>query len=212
MTTQALALALALLAAAGCKQPDPPAITDPWTDSFDREHIGSDYLATKDSYWMAKGSLNARGAVNHPLWLRKKLPDHAVIELDAWSMSAAGDIKVEAWGDGRSYDPDKGGYMSTGYVFVMGGWNNSRSIIARRDEHADNVKSRTQPRVRIGKRYHWKIERTASRIDWYVDDMSTPFLSFDDAEPLQGKGHQYFGFNNWQSDVWFDNLSVTPLP
>jgi len=32
-----------------------------------------------------------------------------------------------------------------------------------------------------------------------------------DSEPLEGRGHDHFGFNNWQSDLWFDNLKVTPL-
>jgi len=32
-----------------------------------------------------------------------------------------------------------------------------------------------------------------------------------DPEPLRGRGHDHFGFNNWQSELWFDNLKVTPL-
>jgi len=32
-----------------------------------------------------------------------------------------------------------------------------------------------------------------------------------DPNPLQGRGHDHFGFNNWQSDLWFDNLKITPL-
>ena len=40
--------------------------------------------------------------------------------------------------------------------------------------------------------------------------MSAPFLSYDDPQPLEGKGHEYFAFDNWDSDLWFDNLSISP--
>jgi len=33
----------------------------------------------------------------------------------------------------------------------------------------------------------------------------------EDDEPLEGRGHDHFAFNNWQSDLWFDNLEITPL-
>ena len=53
--------------------------------------------------------------------------------------------------------------------------------------------------------------RQGGRLDWYVDDMQTPFLSLDDPDPYKGSGHRYFGFNNWQSDAYFDNLVISPL-
>ena len=186
-----------------------PAITDSFTDSFERDELGSDYYATSnDAYSLSNGSLRAMGGYNRPLWLRRRLPDAATIEVDAWSQSPAGDIKVEIYGDGKSYDPDKGAYMSTGYVLVMGGWNNSKSLIARLDEHGKDVATRTSPKVEIGRRYHWKIQRNGGRIDWYVDDMTVPFLTLEDPTPLTGDGHGYFSFNNWESDVGFDNLVI----
>jgi hypothetical protein len=33
----------------------------------------------------------------------------------------------------------------------------------------------------------------------------------DDPAPLQGPGHRYFGFNNWQTPVRFDNLRIRAL-
>jgi hypothetical protein len=36
-------------------------------------------------------------------------------------------------------------------------------------------------------------------------------FSFDDAEPLRGKGHEYFAFNGWEAEVCFDDLRITPL-
>ena len=201
---------LALLAGA-CRQPDPPAITAPWRDDFSRTEIGSDYVATDDVYVIVDGELTVSDAYNHPLWLRKKLPANAIIELDVWSKSPQGDIKVEIYGDGRHHARDRGAYTSSGYVLVHGGWNNSKSILARGNEHGAALVERNQPRVEMNRRYHWKIVRNGGRIDWFVDDMSTPFLSLEDKEPLTGDQHAYFGFNDWEAELGFDNLEIRPV-
>jgi hypothetical protein len=207
---------LALAAVSACKHSDDqeaarPAITAPWSDDFERPDLGDDWRTTADSYEMVNGALSAQGARNRPMWLRRALPADAVIELDVWSNSSDGDIKVELYGDGRSYDPDGGRYTSTGYVAVMGGWNNSKSILARGDEHGKQLVERAAPKVEKGKRYHWKFVRRGGRIEWFVNDMTSPFLTLTDPAPLQGPGHQYFAINNWQSDSWFDNLRVAPF-
>lgn len=190
---------------------DRPAITAPWSDNFDRDVLGDDYYATSEGYQIKDGALNVRGAFNHPLWLRKPLPRDVVIELDVWSNSAAGDIKVEAFGDGVSHATTKGAYTATGYVFIFGGWGNSKSILARRDEHGKQLAvDKTRRKVVKGQKYRWKITRKGGRVEWHIDGQ--PFLAYDDASPLEGKGHQYFGFNNWKSDLWFDNLTIAPAP
>jgi hypothetical protein len=202
---------LVLLVGLGCRVKDPPPITEAWTDDFERQALGGDYRPTADSYRIVNGALGAQGALNHPLWLRKKLPRDVMIELDCWSNTPDGDIKVELFGDGKSHARDQGQYTSTGYVAVMGGWNNSKSLLARGNEHGKDLVERTAPRLVVGQRYRWRIVRKGERIDWYVDDMETPFLSLTDPQPLHGPGNQYFGFNNWKSDSWFDNLTITPL-
>jgi len=204
--------ALPLLLLAACRQPDPPPVGDSFTDSFDRTEIGGDYRATADVYRIKDGALNVQNGYNHPLWLRKKLPDNAIVEVDVVSRSAAGDIKIELWGDGASYAENRGAYTSTGYDFIFGGWNNSRSIIARGNEHGQDVAQRTEPKVEVGRKYHWKIVRQGGHIDWYVDDMSVPFLSLDDKQPFVGAGHEYLGFDDWESDVSYDNLVVRKAP
>lgn len=198
-------------ASPGCKVQDPPPITEQWTDDFERQSIGSNYYETGGGYAIEDGALRTKGSYNHPLWLRKRLPRDVLIELDAWSMSPDGDIKVEIFGDGSSHAEHKGQYTSTGYVLIMGGWGNSKSILARGNEHGRQLEQRTAPKVEVGKRYHWKIRRQGNRVDWWVDDMNEPFLSYEDPSPLEGPGHRYFGFNNWESDSWFDNIVVTPL-
>lgn len=202
---------LLVLMLTACKVKDPPPVTAEWKDGFEREEIGGDYYKSGGGYGVASGQLSAKGAHNHPLWLRKKLPRDVRIDLDAWSNEERGDIKVEVFGDGRSYDPDGGAYMATGYEVILGGWFNSKSIIARLDEHGKDVVTNTTLKVQPTRHYHWRIERIGKTLTWFVDDMAKPFLVLDDPNPLEGTGHEYFGFNNWESDTWFDNLVITPL-
>ncbi len=204
-------LVLLLPVLVACKLKDPPPITSQWYDGFERPDPGANYLATGDGYEVSAGQLSARGAHNHPLWLRKKIPRNARIEFDAWSTEARGDIKVEIYGDGTSYDPDGGRYLATGYEVIFGGWGNSKSIIARMDEHGSANAERADIKVIPGKHYHWRIERQGPTIHWYIDDLTKPFLQYVDVNPLEKEGHEYFAFNNWETDTWFDNLVITPL-
>lgn len=209
-TWLAVPLVVVAAAAAACKVREQPPITERWENSFD-DGLEDVFYATGDGYHVEGGALSARGAHNHPLWLRKKLPRDVRIELDAWSSEARGDIKIEVFGDGRSYDPDGGRYTATGYEVIFGGWYNSRSILARLDEHGNDVVQRTEPKVIANRRYHWRIERKRNTLAWFVDDMTTPFLSYEDPRPLEGPGHEYLGVNNWETDTWFDNLVIAPL-
>jgi hypothetical protein len=201
----------AALAVAGlaCKVKDPPPITEAWTDDFARDRVGTNYYDTGGSYRIAGGALGAKGSYNRPLWLRKQLPRDVRIELTAWSNSPDGDLKVEVFGDGRSHATNKGAYTATSYVLIFGGWGNAKSMIARLDEHGQDLVERTSPRVTPGRRYRWTITRQGKVIDWQID--GAPFLRFEDRQPLEGPGHEYFGFNNWESDAWFDDLVITPL-
>ena len=73
--------------------------------------------------------------------------DAVNVELDAWSnYDDAGDLKVEVWGDGRSY-ATSASYTATGYVFIFGGWHNQISAIARMNEHGQDRKTRNDVRV-----------------------------------------------------------------
>ena len=199
----------ALLALGACKVRELPPIEQSYADTFDRPGIGPDYNQTGTGYRIVDGALNARGAHNRPLWLARKLPPGDVqIDFDAWSTSPDGDIKVEVFGDGRSFDPDGNRYLATSYVVVLGAWKNSRSIIARLDEHGKELATRLDRKVEPNRRYHWRLVRTGGLIEWFVDDMTTPFLRFDDPQPLTGPAHDSFGFGNWETDTYFDNLVI----
>jgi len=202
-----LAIPLVLVA---CKVREQPPITEAWRTDFEAG-LGDAFYMTGDGYRVEHGALSARGAHNHPLWLRKRLPREIRIDVDAWSTEARGDIKLELFGDGHSYDPDGGRYTATGYELIFGGWYNTKSIIARLDEHGSDLVQRAEPKVIANQHYHWRIERRGKVLTWFVDDMTTPFLRYEDPRPLEGAGHEYLGFNNWEADTWFDNLVITPL-
>jgi hypothetical protein len=188
-----------------------PAATAPFADDFDRAAVGADWLDTSDNqaYQIENGELVARNAKNHPLWLKRAIPRDATIELDCWSNDDAGDLKVESWGDGKSYSTDPiGAYTSTSYNFIFGGWHNTISTLARMHEHGEDRQTRNQPRVEKGRRYHWRIERKGGHVDWQIDNQ--PFLSFDDPAPLDGDGHRFFSINDWEAELHFDRLRITP--
>jgi hypothetical protein len=201
---------LALATAVGCRA-RPPRVDAPFTDDFERAELGPEWNATSTAYRLAGGQLEVSDGYNHPAWLRRRLPPDVIIDLDVTSKSPAGDIKVELYGDGESFDPDKGSYTSTGYVLIFGGWHNSLSVICRQEEHGEGRKAeRGDVRVVPLRRYHFTITRRRGAIDWTID--GRPFLAWADPAPLDGSGHEFFAVNDWEADVTFDNLSIRPAP
>jgi len=203
------ALATVALTSSGCRPKDELIVSE-WSDSFDRAELGPSWRDTGGGYRIDNGRLAAAGAHNHPVWLRKRLPADVAIEVDVVANSPTGDIKLELFGDGASFDPDRGAYTSTGYVLIFGGWRNTLSIICRGNEHDEGRKvTRTEPQVVPGHSYHFLITRRAGLIDWQIDGV--PFLAWQDPQPLGGRGHEYLAFDDWESEVFFDNLVIRPL-
>ena len=190
--------------------PEPAA--GPFADDFERAQLGPDWLATDPAVVsIQQGAVVVQNAHNHPVWLRKPLPENVLIDLDVWTDSPDGDMKVELFGDGQSFfrgDP-RAAYDATGYVLVMGGWKNTLSAIARQQEHAADRVTRADPRVVPGKKYHWTIRREGRVLTWLVDGQ--PFLTLNDPDPLRGPAHRFFALSGWESKVHFDNLRVRPL-
>jgi hypothetical protein len=193
----------------GCKAKT-PEIVEPFTDDFERVEVGPAWFNTGADYRVVEGKLSVAGAHNHPLWLRRRLPRNVIVELDVLSRSPDGDIKLELFGDGESFDPDKGEYFPSGYVFVFGGWHNQLSIIGKKGEHQDGVKvKRAEPRVVPNRSYHFTITRKDGVLDWKIDGQ--PFLNWHDPDPLTGERQEYFGVGNWEADVTYDNLKIAPI-
>ncbi len=206
--TRLIASAALVLAFACTPQGDPAIGADGFRDDFDRDNLGDLWHNTGGPYQIRDGELHVRGARNKPLWLRRVLPRDARITVDVRSESPEGDIKVEAWGDGTSRATSES-YTATSYVFIFGGWNNSTNVIARMNEHGqDRVVGQRKPVVE-GQDYQLKIERDGNTVRFFVDDEL--IATMEDDEPLEGRGHDHFAFNNWQSDLYFDNLVIEPL-
>ena len=179
-----------------------------FTDNFDRGMLGNDWLNTGSGATLERGALRMANAHNHPVWLRRELPDDVRIEFDAWAETDEGDIKVELAGDGQSFAKTVS-YTATGYVIVFGGWDNSLNIIARRDEHGDDRVAVGEPKVVPERRYHFSVTRRGGELRWEVDGQLVAELI--DPQPLIGPGHNHFGFNNWEAPTRFDNLVVYGL-
>ncbi len=201
-------LAAAALGPACTPQGDPAIGPDGLTENFDREELGDLWNNTGSNWRIVDGQLNIRGARNRPLWLRRVLPRNVRIEFDVRSESPDGDIKVEVFGDGTSRAVADS-YTATSYVVIFGGWGNSMNVLARMDEHgADRVVGPAR-RVEPGRTYRMRIERDGNRIAAWVDDEL--LVEMNDEEPLEGRGHDHFGFNDWQAEIWFDNLRIEAL-
>jgi hypothetical protein len=196
-------------AGAGCTPQGDPAIpSSGFEDDFDRERIGDLWNNTGGPYRIRDGELNVRGAHNKPLWLERKLPHDVRITFDARSESQEGDIKVEVFGDGVSHAENES-YTATSYVVILGGWNNSKNVIARMDEHGEGRVVKRSPKIKPGHTYDVKIERVDETLTVWLD--GDELMKMKDSEPLYGRGHDHFAFNNWESNVFFDNLEITPL-
>lgn len=189
-------------------------------DDFERPALGSDWLSTTNQWQLQSGELCAQSARNHPVWLKRRLPINANISFRARALTSAADLKVEAWGNGRSHASGSTYDDATGYVFIFGGWRNQFHVLARLDEHASNRlelrlhAGATDPRyapVVANQDYRFELERRDGRtVVWLVDDVE--LFRMTDDEPLQGKLHDHFGFNDWESPVCFDDLTIVPLP
>lgn len=203
-----LPLVAALLLAACTPQGDPAIGVGGFSDNFDREQLGDLWTDTGGHWELRDGWLHVQGAHNKPLWLRRALPRDARIEMDVRSMSPDGDIKVECWGDGVS-KAESTEYTATSYVVIFGGWHNTLNVLARMNEHGDDRVEGSPKRVVPGQTYHLRIERRGGTITAWVDDEQ--LVQMHDDDPLEGRGHDHFAFNDWDAELLFDNLHITPL-
>jgi len=149
LCTCIIALCICAIPLCGCTiEKAPPA--GPSSDNFERPDVGAGWKQTGPGYRIVNGELVVDHALNHPLWLAKPIPRDCIVELDVWSNDDAGDIKLEAWGDGHSY-ATQASYTATSYVFIFGGWSNTISAIARMNELlTEDMRVRCNPELVVG--------------------------------------------------------------
>jgi hypothetical protein len=194
-------------------------ISAAYEDRFERKELGPDWLALSPAWRIEDGELCAKGARNRGAWLKPGLPERARIEFDARSDSQEGDIKAELWGDGKTGATGSSYSNATSYLAILGGWQNTKHVLARLDEHGkDRLELEVDPEapepralpVEPGQTYRFRVERSdESKVSWWVDDHLV--FELTDPEPLRGEGHDHVGFNEWAARVCFDNLKITPL-
>jgi len=178
-------------------------------DDFNRGVLGNDWLSTGSGVTLERGALRLANLHNHPIWLRQELPDDLRIEFDAWAETDEGDIKVELAGDGHSF-AKAASYTASGYVVILGGWDNSLHVIARRNEHGDDrVAVPAEPKVEAERRYRVAVTRRGGELRFEVDGELVGEMV--DEAPLVGEGQRYFAFNNWEAPTRFDNLIIYAL-
>lgn len=196
-----------------------PELDAPFSDDFNRGELGPAWRSTSPVWRLSDGRLCGENARNHPVWLARRLPTNARVEFQASSDSRDGDIKAEYWGDGRSAAAGQSYTDATSYLTIFGGWKNTLHVLARIDEHAPDRREVklvpggadfTSSAVVPNRFYQFQVERRDGRtVRWLVDGMEV--LTYPDTDPLQGPGHEHFGFNDWQVRVCFDDLRVTPV-
>jgi hypothetical protein len=54
-----------------------------------------------------------------------------------------------------------------------------------------------------------RVERRGNVVRSWADDVE--LATMNDASPLEGRGHDHFAFNDWEVELWLDNLRITPL-
>jgi hypothetical protein len=196
-----LGLCLLLGMASACHRPMPTTVSLPHEDDFSRETLGSAWFVSGGQWRIVDGYLFSAGARNAPLFLLADLPNDVRIEFDAYSETTEVDTKCELMTDGRRH--------ASGYIFVLGGWNNTLSAIARLDEHGRDRKERKPTLAEPRKWHHWTIIKKGPSIRWDLD--GSPYMTFQDDTPLSGPGQNRFAFSNWENRVRYDNLRISAL-
>ncbi|MBN1946578.1 MAG: hypothetical protein JW797_12965 [Bradymonadales bacterium] len=171
-------------------------------DDFERADLGESWRCSVSAWRIEEGGVTVQRARNAPLWLTFPLPERVRVEFDAVALSSVGDLKFEIFSNGQDH--------GSGYICILGGWNNSATVIARLDEHGEDRLDASRHELVVPQQtYHFTAVRTDHRLRWYVD--GNLLLSYDDPQPLSGPEHQYFAFNNWEAPARFDNLRVFDL-
>lgn len=166
-------------------------------DDFEREALGERWQDRSGHWRIRDGRLTVQGDRNEGVWLDFSLPERVRIEFDARATSDEGDLKCEVFASEPRHQ--------AGYIVILGGWHNTVSVIARLDEHGED-RLESPARAEKGRLHRFTLVRVSDTLRWYLD--GTLVLEYHDEDPLRGR---YFGFNDWNAPVEFDNLKIYQL-
>lgn len=173
----------------------------PFADDFARDSLGAHYRAA-GSWRVVDGALASVGDHNQPLWIDVPLARNTRVEFTAWSRSPAVDTKIEIFGDGLRHE--------SGYIVILGGWQNTITAIARLGEH-ERGRAELRKKWEQGRRYRWTVQRTDGKtLELFIDGERV--LAYADPAPLYGPRNNRLAFTSWESEVFYDDLAITPLP
>ena len=174
-------------------------------EHFDGAEVSDKWLVRQPGEWhIVDGWLKSERVAdenqrNQGVWLQMPLPKKTRVTFKSRSMSKAGDTKCEIFNTEPRHEQ--------GYSVIFGGWNNTTNAIARKGEHELNRRNQSEPpKVEPGRTYTWTIVRNDGVVRWYIDGKF--MVAYDDAAPVDGN---FFGFNNWASDLRFDDVTVYEL-
>lgn len=199
-----LLIASNLMACKASRKPRPAAVREGqsggvlvFEDDFERDSLGERWQNRSGRWRIREGRVAGQGDRNEGLWLDFPLPERVRIEFDARASSDEGDLKCEVFASEPRHQ--------AGYVVILGGWHNTVSVIARLDEHGDD-RLESPAQAEKGRVHHFVLVRVSDTLRWYLD--GSLLLEYHDEDPLRGR---YFGFNDWNAPVEFDNLRIFEL-
>jgi len=175
-----------------------------FSDDFNRDEIGENWQTGHPGWTLEQGALHDTNAKNAGIWLQRELPLRTRVEFTARSeplpdgKTFPGDLKCEIFAQTPAHQG--------GSVLINGGWGNRLDVIARLDEHGDDRLTREAAPVEPSTEYRWAVARADDTVHWFRDGQL--ILSFPDAAPIDGR---YFGFNNWASNAYYDDLAIYAL-
>lgn len=174
-------------------------------DDFEREALGESWTTKHPGWRIESGVVRDDNAKNLGLWLNQPTPQKTRIsfKIRSGSMPAGktfpGDVKCEAFATKQEHQ--------AGYVFINGGWSNQLDVVARLDEHGADRKEQPAARVKADEWVQWDIIRTGKDLYWFR--AGSLLMHYRDESPVRG---DFFGFNNWESRIAFDDLAIYELP
>ena len=175
-----------------------------FADDFDRAEIGEGWVVNHTDWRIEGGQLHSTAVDNAGVWLEHPLPEKVRVEFNAHSdplpdgKPFPGDIKCEIF----ATEP----VHQAGYVIINGGWTNRLDVLARLDEHGKDRLQQGAAVVEPERVYRWAVARAGDTVHWFRD--GELLMSYRDASPVRGT---WFGFNNWRTNVYFDDLEIYAL-